>query len=1819
MAPYLGASPSSSLVRLYIGSGMQDYQLFELTLSTQPGDLTPFEETLPFEPGHSSAVEPIAICGIALRLPGGISTPAQFWDFLMNKGDARGPVPSTRFNVSSYYSKSGKPGYVKATHGYFLDESVDLGALDTTFFTMPKQEIERADPQQRLLLEVARECLDSAGETEYRGKSIGTYIGTFGEDWLENFSKDSQAPATYKLTGYGDFVLSNRISYEYDLKGPSMTIKTGCSSALIGLHEACMAIRAGECNAAIVGGANLIMAPAVTISMSDQGVLSPDGSCKTFDATANGYARGEAINVVYIKKLSDAIRDKNPIRAIIRGTSSNADGKTAGLSVPSSECHEAMIRRAYQAAGISDFSKTGFVECHGTGTPTGDPIETTAVANVFGDYGVHIGSVKPNVGHSEGASGITSLIKSILALEHRTIPPNIKFNKPNPKIPFEEKKLKVPVEPTAWPADRCERASVNSFGIGGSNVHAILDSARSYLGTSSSTFDDAFGAIPGPQLVVFTANTADSLRRQVVNQQKYIETNPKLLNDIAYTLGARRSHLPHRAFSVVGEGIETNTSSFTKAPLNRPELVMIFTGQGAPQMGAELFGSNQVFAATIRQMDKILATLPDAPSWSIVDELKKPAETSSLHQASISQPLCTAVQIALVAALRDIGIRPYAVVGHSSGEMAAAYAAGKLSSSEAIIAAYYRGVVSGDVTKQGAMAAIGMGWEETSQYLVPGVVVACENSPSSVTISGDKDKVDQVLLAIQNAKPGCLARPLKVDKAYHSHHMKEVGDRYASLASKYVRGDSLPTDTPMMFSSVTGTLLEQADLVDARYWQSNLESPVLFRTAVANLVEAHGKNVSNGLVFLEVGPHSALAGPLRQTLSQASLDSPYSSCLVRSKNATQTFLSAVGQLWTQAVPIDFCRLTDPQGAAQVVNDLPTYPWQHDHSYLFGTRLTREWRFRKFPKHELLGIRVPESTDNEPTWRNVLTLDHAPWIRDHNIKGDVIFPCAGYVGMVGEAARQLCDEDFAGFSLRNVVIDTAMVLNNSKSMEIMTSLKRHRLTDSLDSAWYEFTVSSHNGIAWMKHCAGQVCARSSPDVEEHETPLKQLPRSVEVAKWYQALRTVGANYGPYFQGLRDVSCSTTEHISQGAAINTVHDDEVDYSLHPTKIDFFLQLFSVASLKGVARKVGKMNVPTFIEHVDVFKCDSEIDMRIEAKQTRRGVICGGGEAYGTDNHVALRMTGVRLSPLEGDASQEDQDPHAGARIFWQPDFDFRRMSSLIVPHPEQPIYMPMVQELGLLCIQECLRLLKGVETAVPHLETFRTWMQKQPPPSTDGDIKDLAAQLANTAMKPFAAGLMKILDNIVSIFKGDVEPLEVLMPDNTLTNIYDGLNLVDRKAMYQALGHYKPDMRILELGAGTGGTTKHVLEGLVGPNGHRLYSSYTYTDISAGFFVAAKERFKDYPGMKFQTLDISCDPVEQGFEPASYDLILGANVLHVTDSLKETLAGIRKLLKPDGRLYMEELCCEVKAINIIMGVLPGWWLGAPDGRPDEPYVYPERWDKELRAAGFIGADDVALDCARPNQLVSYIMAKPSVECARERRVTLLHDTASLQVTEELASNLVAAGYEVGLFDFANGLPPLENDIIAAVDVLMPFLEDISGRNFDAFRDLMARASESKSGVFWLTRSSQVNCADPRWAQMIGAARTIRGDVGLDLVTCEIDTVDSNTWSLVSKVFSKFHSRIDENASLLEQEYAIVNGEVLISRLYPVVVNDELCQAKDLSEDLSYDLVVGQYGRLNSLQWTPRANRVLIGDEVLVEPKSVGMNFKVIQIAFLFLDDS
>ncbi|KAF9772857.1 hypothetical protein IL306_009400 [Fusarium sp. DS 682] len=1750
----------------------------------------------------SPSTEPIAICGMSVRLPGGLHSPKDFWDFLVSKGDARGPVPESRYKASSFWSETVKPGTVKTEYGYFLDESIDIASVDTSFFTMRKAEVERADPQQRQMLEVARECLEDAGEFDWKGRPIGCYMGSFGEDWTEMFAKEAQQYGLYRVTGYGDFMLPNRVSYELDLMGPSLVVRTGCSAALVALHEACLAVSRGDCEGALVGGANLIMAPGMTMAMTEQGVLAPDGSCKTFSADANGYARGEAISAIFIKPLRAAIRDGNPVRAVIRSTASNSDGKgtAGGIQVPNDVAQETMIRQAYSIAGIDDYSQTAFVECHGTGTPIGDPIETRAVGRVFGPAGgVMIGSVKPNLGHSEGASGLTSLIKAVLALENRTIPPNIKFSEPNPDIPWDSCGLSVPTEPTAWPESKHERVSVNSFGIGGTNAHVILDSARSY-----DIKPAPMRSTTSPQLLVYSANGADSLRTMITNYEGYIEKNPERVNDLAYTLGHKREHLPHRAFSVARPLGGITTSPVSKAG-QQPNIVMVFTGQGAqwPRMARGLIRSSQfpVFQQTIRELDSYLQSLDEAPEWSIEKELQKSAKTSRLGSAELSQPLCTAVQVALVDTLASIGVYPAAVVGHSSGEVAGAYAAGAITAKEAITIAFYRGLVTKLQTKPGSMAAIGMGAEETQQYLQPGVVIACENSPRSVTIAGDTEVLENILgKIIKESRPDVMARLLQVNMAYHSHHMAEIGNDYYALMENKI---SPKKPTKLFFSSVQGELLTEASDFGPRYWQTNMESRVLFSPAVSSIIN---HDISKNAVFLEVGPHSALAGPLRQVQAQHSTSLPYVSVLTRHENDEESFLSSVGKLFTLNAKVD---LTKVIATGCILPDLPRYPWNHSERYWYESRLSKEWRNREYKYHDLLGIRVPESLDFDILFRNLFHLDNAPWIRDHMVGDDIVFPFAGYAGMIGEAVRQVTHIDEA-FMLRNVIVSTALVLTEGKPLEIMTTLRRKRLTNSLDSEWWEFTIASFNGSVWTKHCSGE--ARSySEGFGDAETKVPFL-RKVDTRRCYESMARSGLNFGPEFQRLDHIQADTKDQKAE-ARVSAKPGDIVDYHLHPTIIDATLQLLSVAASQGFANPSDKTMVPTHIAEMCIYRSQAigDVDIRATASYTASGSIAGSGQGVDAQGNLIFRSSGIKLSIVEGQSGDKPVEPTAHAE--WGPHIDFLDTNSLIKTSVDRSEHMPDLTELSHLCMVHTKRTIANLETDIEHMHKYRSWINRQIQSKNldhieslsnveiEQRVEELSQKLFKTSAIDAAVAITKIFTNVGNIFKGETEALEVLLADDTLNKLYVFMDQCDESQFLKHLAHSKPNLRVLEIGAGTGGSTAQLLEHLA-PAGKVYYSNYTFTDISSGFFVGAKERFKKFPNMEFATLDISKDLAEQGFDGRKYDLILATNVIHATKSLNESLTNVRQLLSHDGRFLLHELSSTSKWVNYVWGTLAGWWYGEEDGRPDEPYISTDRWAQELQAAGFRTPDAAVLDSEEPNQLNAMIVARPAIDELQEKQVTLLtisdSDTKSVIAVREA---LERRGYNVQRSVFSDTSIPDGQDVIAMLDDEEPFFEDIDQGRFEAFKTLTTNLKDA--GVFWITRPSQLHCSDPRFGQVLGISRTLRSEMLLDFATCEVDNIESSIEQIVD-VFGRFQLRREDDTLKPDYEYAVVDNTVQVGRIHPFSAQANLDAP---SEDDPIALRTSKPGRLDALHWAGYQAPTLKGDDVEVNVQAAGLNFK------------
>ncbi|GFF62126.1 putative acyl carrier protein [Aspergillus udagawae] len=1725
---------------------------------------------------------PIAIVGMALRVPGGIGNPATFWEFLMNKHHGHSAIPSSRYNLGSFYNDT-KPLSVKSRGGYFLQN--DPGLFDADFFSISSVEADRMDPQQRQLLEVVWECLESAGEINWRRKDIGCFVGVFGDDWLELAAQDPQNIDRYHITSTGRFALSNRVSYQYDWSGPSMTIETGCSSSLVALHEACQALITGECSSAIVAGANLILSPSMTTAMSECRVLSPGGICRTFDEKADGYGRGEAINAIYIKRLDDAIENRDPIRAVIRSVSTNADGRAANIGVPEATAQEELIKKAYRRAQIPDLSRTALFECHGTGTPVGDVVETSVVAKLFGGTGIMIGAVKPNVGHAEGASGLTSLIKSVLSLEHETIAPNIFFDAPNSKILFNEAKLQVPVNPTTWPEDKDQRISVNCFGIGGSNAHAILDSAKSFLGDQNVSPDSA--GIDGPHLIVVSARDSQALQSRITDVTSYVERNPSCLLNLSYTLRCRREHLSHRSFAIAHPEKPLRPATFQSYTAKPTELVFLFTGQGAqwPTMGKSLIERVKPFRQDILDMEATLKRLDDPPSWSISDELMKPGRETRMNETEITQPLCTALAVALVNQLRRWGLAATSVIGHSSGEIAAAYASGAITAEFAIILAYYRGLAAKQQEGKGAMVSVGLPSADVSPYVEEstGVAIACLNGPQSTVLSGDAERVEQVVNRIKSDRPDTFCRKLRVTVAYHSYLMKGPGAFYEKMVSRHIQHNARMI--PFHSTVMSGAILEPSEL-DAHYWRKGLEAPVRFEEAIERIVNAQNKPQA----FLEIGPHSSLAGSVRQILQQSNntTSSIYVPTITRNDDdAHSQLLSAIGSLHSSGVSVDLAAVNT---SGKVLSDLPTYPWKYGLRHWRESRLAHDWRLRERPHHELLGSRVVVMSNLEPAWRNILRLGDVLWLGDHAVRGAVLFPAAGYIAMVGEACRQL-QPNVPGYSIRKFVLKAHLTMEPGKSIEIITTFRPAKYTDLVNSEWYDFTISSHDGVNWTRHCQGQGRAGYEQRHGERSTAVaKRFAREVDASAWYKTLRKHGCEYGPSFRGLAEISTDpVTATASATIADGSQFHDGSHYPLHPTSIDQCLQIMVVASARGLSRRLGIMKGPVGIDQLYV--TGNATGMKAVVSATEDG---NRGSMWNAlvmaKDQVVLSISQLKASPME---KRSDKMLIPFTDIRWQQHIDLMSPNRLLChigtgkycPDTSQPIaklasfyimetsaeldsFVPThrdVLEWKRWIDLKARELGSGMDEACPGLRAYA----KAIPGERRKIVQGLLTPEAlghDEARMVLARGMSLIFQNCVDIASGKILPSALLSEEDILGRYYlaNYKRLGSWKRFLQAIGHSHPRLRVLEVGAGVGAATEAALDYLKSPEGVRLYSTYTFTGTNNATLDTAKVKFKDYESLNYRLLDISSDIRKQGFEQHSYDLVFAAN-----------------------------------------GSLPNWRFRENDERLTAPYMEPERWNEELCAAGFTGSEVTVYD----EELVHYpaftLISRISTRFSNEGEVALLTMGAPGDWTKTLAGNLQDRGYTVTWTTLRED-PPVVQCIILLLDLERPFLDNMSESELTAVQGFMARVAGKQ--ILWLTHSMYHHSEDPHFGLTHGFVRTLRLEMKLDITIFEVDVLDALTAKNLVNVYEKI--RLDKSTNNKDRDYEFVlhKGVVYVGRCHGVSHRPRSCSTNNVAQKLD----IATLGAMQSLQWSQTCGHLIGKGQIEVDVHYVGLNFRDIMIA-------
>lgn len=900
--------------------------------------------------------------------------------------------------------------------------------------------------------------------------------------------------------------------------------------------------------------------------------------------------------MILLKPLDQALKDNDCVRAVIAASGVNQDGYTPGITMPNGESQEALVRAVYRDAGL-DPKLTGYVEAHGTGTRVGDPIEVTALHNVFNEgrtprSPLYLGSVKSNIGHLESASGILAVIKTAVMLDRGFILPNYDFKAGNPKIPFAEWGLKVPTRQLPWPRGK-RFASINNFGFGGTNAHVVME--RAPIRTSG---DMAVKEDPTKKLFVLSAADKATCQTLMNNLVVYLEQRPEmfqrdLMANVAYTLGQRRSLLPWRVAVPATESFDLvekiSKGMFTPVKeTGKPRIGFVCTGQGAQwwAMGRELYGRYPVYRQTIDKASAILTRL--GSPYTLVDELSLDEKTTRVNQAHISQPACTAIQLALIELLRSWGIVPTAVIGHSSGEIAAAFAAGVLSVDSAMEIAYHRGRLVPVLKQrypdlQGSMMAVGCGKEEIDpliqQLANREARIACYNSPQSLTISGDTPAINELQQVLEEKQ--MFNRKLVIETAYHSHHMEMIAEDYLDS----IRHLPAPnTSDVRFFSSLTGKEASHSEL-DPTYWVRNLTSPVKFAQAAAHLVAPIGEFSTGVDIIVEVGPHSALQGPVKQTLKTvggAVNKIPYAGTLSRKKDAVDTMLDLASTLFCKGSYLNFANINLTAKKPNLLIDLPRYPWNHSNTYWHESRIAKLHKYRQFPRHDVLGTLANYSNDLEPTWRNIIRMDDLPWLRHHKIQSLTIFPISGFVAMALEAAAQQAkskDIEVGRFELRDVTVHTPLMIPD-ENVELTITLRSPQAADvNVSQMTSNFLIHSHSASkGWTENCTGTVTVktnelnqvdgqkqreRSAASLAELVSEIEKTTTTVSHVQIYDTLTDLGVAYGSTFQGLTDCRADEKQAVANITVADTAAEMpehfETKHIVHPSFLEQLVQMY------------------------------------------------------------------------------------------------------------------------------------------------------------------------------------------------------------------------------------------------------------------------------------------------------------------------------------------------------------------------------------------------------------------------------------------------------------------------------------------------------------------------------------------------------------------------------------------------------------------------------------------------------------------------------------
>ena len=1207
----------------------------------------------------------------------------------------------------------------------------------------------------------------------------------------------------------------------------------------------------------------------------------------------------------------------------------------------------------------------------------------------------------------------------------------------------------------------------------------------------------------------------------------------------------------------------------------------------------------------------------------ILGELLNENENSRISEPEICQPACTAIQIALTDTLRDWGAHPDFVIGHSSGEIAAAYASGAITAQVAIAIAYYRGYAMRKLSVQrGGMAAVGMSSGDARRYLREGVTVACENSPRSVTLSGNKDVLEEILKQILASEPDTFCRMLNVSIPYHSgafldliesedsnfclESMQQPGSTYERLIIPFMSHSSAMVP---LFSTVTEGAISDPSALDAAYWRRNLQSPVLFNGAVkALLQEIHGAKL-----FVEIGPHSTLKSPLSQILrfNDAEQTSEYIPTLVRDQSQLRSILATAGRLYANGAPVQLSAVNGISG--QVLTNLPSYPWLHEESLWSDTRLARQWTQCRQPRHELLGARCLESGDIEPSWRRVLCVEHVPWLLDHVMGQDVVFPCAAYIAMAGEAIRQLTGSE--QYTIRNLNMKTPLVLRGPESAELLTSLRPMRLTDTADSTWFEITIMAYQNESWKKHCVGQVRAGTSGFYFPRET--NSYPRSLPSKAWYGALKKRGFLYGPEFQRLENISASPAYRRAVASVYYPGNEDLPNpssrYALHPTIIDQSLQLFGVAMTHGIPRHLTTFGLPAAIESIDIRPGTGSMSLYASCDTSSRSIT--GDASIFSGDELTLSIGNATLVSVD-DMDIAKSNNSMITRLSWKPHINLipsaNQLSYGVLSNSSADLLARFTRSL----ITETADKVRCLNPRKPHLQRYQAWIcsQARIVQSVKGSeqypdtfcqvdhLNEAIQRLEDPQLHSICNIGRKISDVSVHLMQNEVGPQDVADEEESFTALSEFLSVnTGCRELFSLLGHSNPSMRVLTVGIGDGFATMQALRGLTLANDMPMFAKWTVADISPDRISQEKERYMPAHSIEYTLLDINKDPLEQGFEAESYDFVIVSDAFGGDLPLGSALRNIYTLLRPGGRIFYQNNWSAVPLVTYTLGIFPRWWE-QEDHKSKGHFLCLEDWKKVLQEVDVTEALEIT---SSPSfHLNTTVLSKSRCATTYRGTVALLYLSKIPEWARSVELCLVKKGYHVHWLALGQQLPP-GADVISFIDLEGPFFATLSKDDFVQLQLLATQIMHSQ--VLWVTENSQISCNNPSFGLVLGFARTIRHEVAPHFVTLEIDKFDTVGALSVVRVLQHLHEQREHPWIDPDYEFALHEGLVNVSRAHWTPTKQDMASIRP-PDNNSKALDIGTYGLLNSLGWCEQAPCVLRDDEVEVDMKYVSLNFRV-----------